>query len=42
MRNNNLDWIRVIAMTGVIADHYTVLFDCNWLVNIGLQIGGVM
>lgn len=40
MRNYNLDWIRVIAMTGVITDHYTSLFNCNWLRNIGLQIGG--
>lgn len=40
MRNCNLDWIRVIAMIGVVADHYTGLFDYKWLVNSGLQIGG--
>lgn len=40
MRNYNLDWIRVISMIGVIADHYTWVFGYNWMINIGLQIGG--
>lgn len=42
MRNYNLDWIRVFAMIGVVADHYTGLFGCDWLRNCGLQVGGVM
>lgn len=40
MRNYNLDWIRVFAMVGVIADHYTGLFGMDWLRNCGLQVGG--
>lgn len=40
MRNYNLDWIRVFAMIGVVADHYTGLFGCDWLRNCGLQVGG--
>lgn len=40
MRNYNLDWIRVIAMTGVIIDHYICCLGSKVLNNIGLQMGG--
>lgn len=40
-RNYSLDWIRVIAMFGVMFDHYICSFGSKILNNIGLQIGGV-
>ena len=39
-RNYNLDWIRVIAMTGVVLDHYICSLGSNILDKAGLQIGG--
>lgn len=39
-RNFNLDWIRVIAMIGVITDHYICSFGDKMLELIGLQMGG--
>lgn len=41
MRNLNLDLIRVIAMCGVLLDHYMWVFNSNVMSNIGLQMGGV-
>lgn len=40
MRNLNLDLIRVIAMCGVLLDHYMWVFNSNVMSNIGLQMGG--
>lgn len=40
MRNYNLDWIRVIAMCGVLVDHYMCMFNSLSLSKLGLQIGG--
>lgn len=40
-RNHNLDWIRVIALIGVVLDHYLMTFKGHdALVNGGIQIGG--
>lgn len=40
-RNYNLDWIRVIALIGVVLDHYMMTFKgCDALVNGGIQMGG--
>lgn len=39
-RSYTLDYIRVIAMVGVITDHYMQYTHVDWLVNSGLQIGG--
>ena len=40
-RNYNLDWIRVIALIGVVVDHYLMTFKgCGALVNGGIQVGG--
>ena len=41
MRNLNLDLIRVIAMCGVLLDHYMWIFNSTVMGNIGLQMGGV-
>lgn len=40
MRNNNLDWIRIIAMVGVLTDHLFGVTSCHFLINSSLQIGG--
>lgn len=40
MRNYNLDWIRVIAMFGIIVDHFISNLGCKKLEYCGLQMGG--
>ena len=42
MKNRNiaLDVIRVVAMSGVILDHYLCMLGSNMLTNIGLCMGG--
>lgn len=40
MRNLNLDFIRVMAMCGVLLDHYMWIFNSTVMSNIGLQMGG--
>lgn len=40
MRNLNLDLIRVMAMCGVLLDHYMWIFNSTVMSNIGLQMGG--
>ena len=40
IHNCTVDVIRVIAMFGVIFDHYLQQSNCNLLINIGLWIGG--
>lgn len=39
-RNQNFDFIRVIAMAGVMIDHYICCFGYKVLENTGLQMGG--
>ena len=39
-RDYSLDWIRVIAMFGVVFDHYICNIGHKVLNNIGLQMGG--
>lgn len=41
IHKSTFDIIRVIAMTGVVADHYLQMSGNNYLVNTGLQWGGV-
>lgn len=40
MRSYTLDWIRVIAMIGVVLDHYLQSTGVTILVQLGLQLGG--
>ena len=42
MRNLNLDLIRVMAMCGVLLDHYMWIFNSTVMSNIGLQMGGIL
>lgn len=39
-RNYNFDWVRVIAMIGVMTDHYICCVGDKALELIGLQMGG--
>ena len=41
MRNYTIDFIRVLAMMGVISDHYLQRTSSNILINTGLCMGGV-
>lgn len=38
--NDALDIVRVMAMTGVVADHYLMSTGCTWLFNNGRFLGG--
>ena len=42
MKNSTLNIIRVIAMTGIVADHYLQASGNLILVNTGLQWGGYL